>query len=191
MVAESNPSSSGLWLTYAFITVAAWGLYGNFLHSGQMAMNDPSQGRYKAFLWVGVAYVIVAILGPAFMIWRGGASWGMPGKGIGLSLVAGILGATGAFGALLAFGAGGRPAYVMSIIFAGAPIVNAVVALALHPPAAGWASLRPQFLLGIVLAALGGMLVTFYKPGPGGAPPAAGGGANAPAAPGDGGGAPR
>ena len=44
-------TSGSLWLAYAFITVAAWGLYGNFLHSGQMAMEDPSQGRYKAFLW--------------------------------------------------------------------------------------------------------------------------------------------
>ena len=49
-----------------------------------------------------------------------------------LSMVmAGIAGAVGAFCVLLAFGAGGMPSVVMSIIFAGAPIVNAVVALSL------------------------------------------------------------
>ena len=57
----------------------------------------------------------------------------------------------------------------MSIIFAGAPIVNAVVALALHPPAGGYGSIKPQFLVGILLAAVGGTLVTLYKPNP--APP--------------------
>ena len=36
------------WLFYAFLTVSTWGLYGVFLHSGQMAMNDPVFGRYKA-----------------------------------------------------------------------------------------------------------------------------------------------
>jgi hypothetical protein len=57
----------------------------------------------------------------------------------------------------------------MSIVFAGAPIVNAVVALIIHPPHGGWGSLRWQFVTGILLAALGGCLVTLYKPRP--APP--------------------
>ncbi len=160
----AEPTSSGnLWLSFAFITVFAWGLYGNFLHSGQMAMEDPSQGRYKAFLWVGVAYVLVAILAPAFMIWKSGVGWGMPAAGIRLSLIAGILGAAGAFGALLAFGAGGKPWYVMSIIFAGAPLVNAVASLVLHPPKGGAGAMRWQFYVGILLAAMGGSLVARYK----------------------------
>jgi hypothetical protein len=54
----------------------------------------------------------------------------------------------------------------MSIIFAGAPIVNAVVALMQHPPAGGYGAIKPQFYLGIVLAALGGFLVTRFKPNP-------------------------
>jgi hypothetical protein len=80
------------------------------------------------------------------------------------SLIAGIVGAIGAFGVLLAFGAGGKPGVVMSIIFAGAPIVNAIVALILHPPPGGWAKVPAPFYLGILLAALGGFLVTYFKP---------------------------
>jgi hypothetical protein len=76
------------------------------------------------------------------------------------------VGAIGAFGVLLAFGAGGRPAAVMSIIFAGAPVVNAVYSLLQHPPAGGWGSIKPQFYLGILLAAMGGCLVSYYKPAP-------------------------
>ena len=41
------------------------------------------------------------------------------------------------------------------------------VALAVHPPAGGWSSLRWQFIVGILLAACGAMMVTFYKPAPG------------------------
>jgi hypothetical protein len=52
----------------------------------------------------------------------------------------------------------------MSIVFAGAPVVNAIVALLLHPPASGLAGLRWPFVLGIVLAAAGGCLVMLYKP---------------------------
>lgn len=167
------PADSGqpgnLWLAFAFLTVASWGLYGVFLHTGQASMGDPVNGRYKAFLWVGIAYLIIAVAGPAAILLSNGASWSMPGKGIIWSLIAGAVGAVGAFGVLLAFGAKGHPAVVMSIVFAGAPIVNAVVALSLHPPAGGLSSLRWQFLAGIAIAAVGGTMVTLYKPGP--APP--------------------
>ena len=166
MPADSG-TAGNLWLTFALMTVASWGVYGIFLHSGQMAMGDPDNGRYKAFFWVGIAYFLIAIVGPAVLLVVNGASWDMPGKGIAWSLLAGAVGAIGAFCVLLAFGAKGHPAVVMSIIFAGAPIVNATVALLMHPPAGGFASLRWQFIAGILLAAVGGMMVTFYKPGPG------------------------
>jgi hypothetical protein len=155
-----------VWLSFALLTVVSWGLYGLLLHTGQVAMADPETGRYKAFLWVGIAYVLIAVLAPAGMLIAKGASFSMPMKGVLWSLLAGTAGAVGAFGVLLAFGAKGHPAVVMSIIFAGAPVVNAIVAIAVHPPAGGVSSLRPQFLLGILLAATGGTLVSLYKPGP-------------------------
>jgi hypothetical protein len=83
-----------------------------------------------------------------------------------VSLVAGLLGAVGAFGILLAFGAKGTPTVVMAIVFAGAPIVNAVVSAWMHPPKDGLAGVPWQFYLGIVLAAGGGCLVSLYKPQP-------------------------
>ena len=154
------------WIIYAFLTVASWGVYGVFLHSGQGFMKDPSNGRYKAFLFVGIAYFITAVLAPLLVLWLRGASWECTPKGMSWSLLAGIVGAIGAFCVLLAFGAGGMPSVVMSIIFGGAPVVNAIVALSIHPPAGGLSSLRWQFILGILLAALGGCLVTLYKPPP-------------------------
>ena len=151
---------------FSLLTVVSWGVYGIFLHSGQLGMADPVNGRYKAFLFVGIAYFITAVLAPAVLLFMRGASWSFPASGAWWSLIAGIVGAIGAFGVLLAFGAKGTPAVVMSIVFVGAPIVNALVALVLHPPAGGWGAVKPQFYLGIMLAAVGGCLVTFFKPNP-------------------------
>jgi hypothetical protein len=65
---------------------------------------------------------------------------------------------------ILAFGAKGTPPVVMSIVFAGAPIVNAVLAMIVHPPAGGLATLNWPFVLGIIMAATGGCLVTLFRP---------------------------
>ena len=154
------------WLVFSLMTVVSWGLYGAFLHSGQMGMADPVNGRYKAFLFVGLAYFLTAVLAPLLVLKLQGATWTFPTKGAAWSLVAGIVGAVGAFCVLLAFGAKGTPPVVMSIVFGGAPLVNALYSLSLHPPQGGWAGIRWQFYAGMLLVALGGSLVTLYKPAP-------------------------
>lgn len=158
---QSTPAFS--WLFFALMTVITWGVYGVFLHKGQTYMADPVNGRYKAFLFVGIAYFLTAVLAPLAVLVLNKATWSFPQAGLWWSLIAGIVGAIGAFCVLLAFGAKGSPAAVMSIIFAGAPIVNAVVAITIEK---NWANIRPVFLLGVVLAALGGYMVARYKPAP-------------------------
>ena len=162
------------WFYLALVTVACWGLYGIFLHQGQVAMADKELGRYKAFLFVGIAYFLTAVLAPlAILLMAKNMSWDMPPKGMWVSLFAGILGAVGAFFVLLAMASGAKsgmnPAVVaisvMSIIFAGAPIVNAIVGIAMHPPKGGLSAIPLPFILGILLAALGGFMVTKFKPG--------------------------
>lgn len=166
------------WLAFALLTVFTWGVYGVFLHTGQLNMQDPVNGRYKAFLFVGIAYFLVAIIGPILLLALSGANWSYPVRGMVWSLIAGMVGAVGAFGVLLAFGAKGNPAVVMTIVFAGAPVVNAIVSLVQHPPAGGWGTIRAPFWLGIIFAVTGGALVTKFKP----APPAPGKKPVAPAA---------
>jgi hypothetical protein len=154
------------WLAFALLTVFTWGVYGIFLHTGQVGMQDPANGRYKAFLFVGLAYFLVAVIAPLLMLVLTGANWKYPVGGMAWSLVAGIVGAVGAFGVLLAFGAGGRPAVVMTIVFAGAPVVNAVIALLQNPPEGGWSGIPAPFWVGLICAVAGGALVTKYKPAP-------------------------
>ena len=164
MIAQSTPSSSS-YLMFVLLTIATWGLYGIFLHKGQVAISPPGDpnARYKAFLFVGIAYFLVAVLAPIALLLINKADWKMQGGGMSWSLIAGIVGAIGAFGVLLAFGAGGKPPVVMSLIFAGAPLVNAAVAITLDKQ---WAQVKPMFMIGVVLAAAGAYLIVAYKPGP-------------------------
>lgn len=165
------------WLLFAFLTVVSWGVYGVLLHKGTMGMADMVNGRYKAFLFVGIAYFLVAVLAPLVMLRLSGKAGATnflsyPTQGWVWSLIAGVVGAVGAFGVLLAFGAAPQPKasyvpVVMSIIFCGAPIVNAVVSMLDHPPTS---PIKWQFWAGIVIAAVGGCMVALYKPDTSGAP---------------------
>lgn len=171
MASPTVASTGHTWLLLALMTVLFWGLYGIFIHTGVMAFDpkaDPN-ARYKAFLFVGLAYFLTAVLAPLAILLATGSSWDFLSntKGVTWSLIAGVVGAAGAFCVLLAFAKAGDPKLVpviMSIIFAGAPIVNAIVALAWHPPKGGLSSIHPVFFVGILLAASGGLLVTLFKP---------------------------
>ena len=123
-----------------------------------------------AFLWVGLAYFLTAVIAPLIILKIQGGPiefWAYPDKGWKWSLIAGILGAIGALGVLLAFGASPNPPIyvpvIMSIIFAGAPIVNAVVNTTKE---GNWAYVKAPFIVGIILAAIGGYLVTKNPPKP-------------------------
>src|SRR3954462_11598190 len=70
------------WLLFSLLTVVSWGVYGIFLHTGQMAMADPVNGRYKAFLFVGIAYFLTAVLAPLAVLMAKGASWNYPARGM-------------------------------------------------------------------------------------------------------------
>ncbi len=166
MIAADTNQPGMTWLAFALMTVVSWGLYGIFLHSGQAGMGDPVHGRYKAFLFVGLAYFLTAVLAPLAILLVNGAGWRFPLAGMGWSLLAGIVGAVGAFCVLLAFAAKGQPSVVMTLVFGGAPVVNALVAVLMHPPEGGLGAIPKPFYLGLLLAVAGGGLVTFYKPAP-------------------------
>ena len=72
------------WLVFALLTVVSWGVYGVFLHTGQTSMGgDPSVARYKAFLFVGIAYFLTAVLAPLLLLMTKGAAFsGYSSKGM-------------------------------------------------------------------------------------------------------------
>lgn len=160
------------WLIFALMTVVSWGVYGVLLHKGRgympMGTEAPHAGL-KAFLFVCIAYALIGLATVALLKWRG-SNWSFTSSGIQWSLIAGAAGAIGAFTLVLALGAaaqiykGAAAAAVMPIVFAGAPIINTIVAMTLHPPEGGLKGLPKPFVLGCVLAATGAFLVAKFAP---------------------------
>ncbi|HMQ14570.1 MAG TPA: EamA family transporter [Phycisphaerae bacterium] len=149
------------WIWFVLLTVVCWGAYVPAIHEGQNAIGGRSRALW-AFLFVGVAYFLVAVLAPAGLLAARQDLGSLPSlKGWSIAIVAGVLGAAGAFGVILALMNGGTPKTVPPLVFAGAPIVATLVAMALHPPksAPDW-----RFFLGIVMAAAGAALVLRFKP---------------------------
>ena len=150
------------WLLFSLIKVGALGVYGILLHASRIAMADPTQARYKTLFFVGIGFSLVAIVGSAVILKFRGIQWRFPTKAMILATLAGGASATTALGILLAFEAQGTPAVVMTILFTGAQLINAVLSLAIDTPQAG--GLRWQFLVGFQLVILGICMVTIYRP---------------------------
>lgn len=161
-----------LWQAFVLGTVLAWGVYVPVLHEGQKELGDgkPSAGSVRAFLCVGLAYLITAVIVPVILLalgLAGGESLtfmrenAFNGRGFTFALLGGIAGAAGALGIVLAIKAGGKPLYIVPLVFAGAPIVSTLFALTWHPPAEGTPDWK--FFAGILLAAVGAGMVLYSK----------------------------
>lgn len=146
-----------LWILFALGAAISWGLYGPSLHRGQVALGNPM----RALLCVGVAYFLIGVLVPLITLSTQGELSGFTMKGSIGATLAGVLGAAGAVCIIFAFKFEGTPTYVMPLVFAGAPLVNVLFSMWLHPPKT---SPNPMLYLGFILAALGAGLVLYFKP---------------------------
>ena len=146
-----------LWILFALGAALSWGLYGPVLHQGQVDLKNPM----RALLCVGVAYFLVGVIVPVISLASQGQLGGFTTKGSLLAGAGGALGAVGAVCIIYAFRTGGIPTYVMPIVFAGAPVINALFTMVLHPPKQ---SPNPLLYLGFVLAAAGAGMVLYFKP---------------------------
>jgi hypothetical protein len=145
------------WVIFALGAALSWGVYGAMLHRGQVLLGNP----LRALLCVGMAYFLIGVLAPVAMLSSQGGLGGFSSGGATWATVAGALGAVGAVFIILAFRAGGLPTYVMPLVFAGAPIINVIVSMALHPPKE---APNPMLYLGFLMAAGGAWIVLYFKP---------------------------
>ena len=137
--------------------VLSWGIYGPMLHKGQVQLGNP----LRALLCVGVAYFLVGVLVPVITLGTQGELRGFTSEGTVAATAGGALGALGAVCIIFSFRYGGLPFYVMPLVFGGAPLVNVLFTMWLHPPKN---PPNPILYLGFVLAALGAGLVLRYRP---------------------------
>jgi hypothetical protein len=145
------------WVLFVVGAVLSWGVYGVLLHKGGVQLGNP----LKALLCVGVAYFLIGVLVPVATL---SATTGMGtfnSAGLLNATIAGALGAVGAACIIYAFRFGGLPLYVMPLVFGGAPIVNVLFSMLLHPPKN---PVNPMMYVGFVFAAVGASMVLYFRP---------------------------
>ena len=145
------------WIALAFSAALSWGMYGASLHRGQVALGNPM----KAMLCVGIAYFLMAVLVPVAALSSQGELRNFNMTGTVTATLAGALGALGAVCITYAFRNGGTPMIVMPLVFGGAPLVNVLAAMVMHPPKT---PPNPLLYVGFLLAAAGAGMVLYFRP---------------------------
>lgn len=145
------------WVVFVAGAVLSWGLYGASLHRGQVALGSP----LKALLCVGIAYMLIAVLVPVGALASQDQLRGFNPSGAIIATLAGSLGALGAVCIIFAFRAGASPLYVMPLVFGGAPLVNVLATMVIHPPKE---SPNPLLYVGFLMAAAGAGMVLYFRP---------------------------
>ena len=146
-----------VWMIFTLGAVLSWGVYGAALHKGQVLLGNP----LKALLCVGVAYFLIGVLAPVLALSGQGGVTGFNTSGTIWAGLGGALGAVGAVCIIYAFRNGGLPNYVMPLVFGGAPVINVLVTMAMHPPKT---APSPMLYLGFLLVVSGAGMVLYYKP---------------------------
>ena len=121
--------------------------------------------RLRPFICVGIAYFFLAIVVPLFVLaaWPDNKAWTWMGSL--WSTIAGALGALGALGIILAFNSGGKPVFVMPLVFGGAPVINTLTSSVWSYQRTGaLPQISNLFLLSLALAITGAAMVLIFAP---------------------------
>jgi drug/metabolite transporter (DMT)-like permease len=163
---ESPVANYALVMLFTALTAVSWGAYGPTLHRGQMGM---AGSRLRPLICVGMSYFLIAVIVPSLLL----TQWSEPGeftvRGSIWSMLGGATGGLGALGIIMAFNSGGKPVFVMPLVFGGAPVVNTFVSVT---QSGSWGQLHAMFYAGLIVVVAGAMTVLVFSPKP--APHAAG-----------------
>jgi hypothetical protein len=154
-------------LAFTAMTAFFWGIYGIVLHKGTSLMEHQEnfQGEWgaslRAFVGVGLAYFLIAVLVPVALLNRKRETGYWSISGTVMSLFAGAVGALGALGVSMALAFKAQPIFVMPIVFGGAPVVNTLLTSYLNK---SFKQIKPMFLIGMAMVAVGMIGVFINKP---------------------------
>ena len=161
---------SRIWIFFVVLAGLCWGVYVPLVAEGGKELHS----AFAAFLCVGAAYFLLAVLLPVLILGVRGKKLAWNGRGVSLSTLAGVTGAVGALCVIFAtFVFGGPPMFVAPVVFALAPVINTLVSLFWHPDEGAFTVGAPRepvhwsLYLGVVLAGLGAALVLAAKDLPG------------------------
>ncbi|MBL8812177.1 MAG: hypothetical protein JNM43_18580 [Planctomycetaceae bacterium] len=163
------------WTVFAFVAGAAlsWGVYVPLVHDATAKLGS----NLRAFLMVGVAYFLVAVLVPGIFLFvlkndptaKASANWSSMAMFSGL--LAGIAGAAGALCVIFAtrdavstLGPIYGPLMVAPLVFAGAPIINTIASITVLAHGKKFEMPGMWFYVGLAMAAGGMAMVMVNKP---------------------------
>ena len=156
---EEKESGSALWVALSIaLTAVCWGAYGPVLHKGQAKMGG---SRLRPFLCVGLAYFIIAVVGPVLMLSGYPEPGGWFASGITWSLASGAAGAIGALGIIYAFNFGGKPIFIMPLVFGFAPVVNTLTTIVTDNL---FARVGTMFFVSLGMVIAGAVMVLVFAP---------------------------
>lgn len=159
-------------ILFAVATAVFWGCYGPTIGNAQAPRVDgrpllPPEGwsPFKPYVFIGIAYLVIAILGGLVMMKVKGDSFSYSGEHFATAkwgFLAGALGAAGAFCLTSAMMISrGNALLVMPIVFGGAVSVTAIVSvIRLH----GHGTINPLLWVGMVLTVIGVVIVATNTP---------------------------
>jgi MFS family permease len=150
-------NQTALALVFVSLTALCWGVYGPMLHKGQVLMQG---SRLRPLICVGIAYFLIAVVVPVVKLQVSDEPGGFTSAGTMWSLLGGATGAVGALGVIMAFTFGGKPIYVMPLIFGCAPVINTFVVLA----GKNLGEVSPLFYAGLILVITGAVTVLIFSP---------------------------
>ena len=147
-------------MLFTAMTALSWGVYGPTLHRGQMGM---AGSRFRPLICVGASYFLIAVIVPTLLL----SVWHEPGqftfRGSIWSMLGGATGALGALGIIMAFNFGGKPVFVMPLVFGGAPVVNTFVSVT---QSGSWGQLHAMFYAGLIVVMAGAVTALVFAPKP-------------------------
>ncbi len=138
------------------MAIVCWGSYGPVLHLGQMKMGG---SRLRPFCCVGLAYFAIAVAAPLTLLSIDQGEWNL--EGMLWSIAAGTAGAIGALGIILAFNSGGKPVFVMPLVFGFAPVVNTLTTMWLQSQLD---KIDPVFAASLATVICGAVMVLIFAP---------------------------
>lgn len=163
-------------ILFALGTALCWGMYGPALGNARSTVRPPEWSPFKPYVFIGVAYLVIAIAGGLIAMKIKGDSFSYSGTHSAArnwGFIAGALGAAGAFfltNAVLS--SRGNTALVMPIVFGGAVSVNAIVSYLLLKNNPNL-HISPLLWVGMALVFCGVVLVAANTPHGAPAKPAA------------------
>ena len=148
---------------FALGTALCWGLYGPTL--GKARLHDPTSTPFKAYIGIGFAYLVIAIIGATIVMLLVGKDKAEYTPSIPWGFGAGTLGAFGAMFLTLAMFSGGAkiPHAVMPVVFGGAVTITALYTIVTSK---GTVTGGPLLWVGIIGMGISAVLVAANTPHP-------------------------